>query len=286
MDISPLIIHGASDVAPKREILLHKGTITYKALPRIKFDDLSWGESYKERTKSISKYYKKEYYKLKNEAEDAKYFTSIIFLNYVFKGLTLEWYYKVKMRFEAKNYDYYNQIIGGRISIVDIGCGYGYFSFFLHYKNRERKIIALDYDKEKVDIAQNSYRKNANLQFLATDITNYKFTMTDVIFYNDILHYLSEEEQILVLDNAVNALNKDGILIIRDGITDLNERHQTTLKTEKYSTNILGFNKKIKDFNFFSSQFIKDFAKKHNLDYKMEEQSQKTSNVLFILTKK
>ena len=286
VDISPLIIHGASDVAPKREILLHKGSITFKALPRIKFDDLSWGETYKERTKSISKYYKQEFYKLKNEKEDAKYFTPIIFLNYVFKGPLLEWYYKIKMRFEAKNYDYYNQIIGSRMNIIDVGCGYGYFSFFLHYKNRARKIIALDYDKEKIDIAQNSYRKNDNLQFLATDITTYQFAMTDVIFYNDVLHYLSEQEQISVLNNAVNALNEKGVLIIRDGITDLNERHQTTLKTEEYSTNILGFNKKTRDFNFFSSKFIKEFAEKHNLDYKMEEQSQKTSNVLFILTKK
>lgn len=286
VDISPLIIHGVSDVAPKREILLHKGTITFKALPRIKFDDLLWGETYKERTKSISKYYKKEYYQLKNEIENAKYFTSIIFLNYVFKGPLLEWYYKIKWNFEAKNFDYYNQIIGDRLNIVDVGCGYGYFSFFLHYKNRNRKITALDYDQEKIDIAQNSYRKNDNLQFLATDITAFKFAMTDVIFYNDILHYLSEEEQTLVLNNAVNSLNENGILIIRDGITDLNKRHETTLKTEKYSTNIVGFNKKTRDFNFFSSAFIKEFAEENNLDYKMEEQSQKTSNVLFILTKK
>ncbi len=286
VDITPLIIHGASDVAPKREILLHKGKVTFKTLPRIKFNDYSWGESYQERAKSISKYYKKEFYTIKDEIEDANYFIPIIFLNYVFKGPLLEWYYKIKMRFEAKNYDYYNAIIGNRINIVDVGCGYGYFSFFLHYKNRNRKITGLDYDNEKIEIAQNSYRKTNNLNFLTTDITTYRFGVTDVIFYNDILHYLSKEEQVLVLNNAVNALSENGLLIIRDGITDLNKRHETTLKTEKYSTSIVGFNKKTRDFNFFSSQFIKEFANKNNLEYKMEEQSQKTSNVLFILTKK
>ena len=88
-----------------------------------------------------------------------------------------------------------------------------------------------------------------------------------------------------VLIDTVNSLNDKGILIIRDGITDLEGRHLKTLKTERYSTNIIGFNKKTRDFNFFSSKFIADFALEHKLSYEMKEQSEKTSNVLFILKK-
>jgi len=286
LDISPVIIHGPSDNAPKNDFLIGEGQLTIKFLPRIKFDDLSWGDNYKSRTKSISKFYKTEFYKTKQELENAKYYTPIIFNNYIYKGPLLEWYFKIKWKFEAKNFDLYNQLIGDRLKILDVGCGYGYFTYFIHYKNKERQVIGLDYDSEKIEIAKNAYNITENITFKSTDITTFNIPERDAIFYNDVLHYLSEKEQLEVLTKSVNALSENGVLVIRDGITDLEKRHKTTLKTEKYSTNILGFNKKTREFNFFSIEFIKNFAFKHKLDFEMKEQSKKTSNVLFILTKK
>jgi 2-polyprenyl-3-methyl-5-hydroxy-6-metoxy-1,4-benzoquinol methylase len=55
-----------------------------------------------------------------------------------FKGPVLEWYFKIKWNLESKNYAFYNHLIGDRKNILDIGCGYGYLSFYLHYKNAER----------------------------------------------------------------------------------------------------------------------------------------------------
>ena len=286
LDISPVIIHGAFDITPKNDFLIGKGQLTMKFLPRIKFNDLSWGENYKSRTKLISKFYKTEFYKTKNELENAKYFTSIIFNNYIYKGPLLEWYFKIKWKFEAENYDFYNKLIGDREKIIDVGCGYGYFSYFIHYKNKDRQVLGLDYDSEKIEIAKNAYNITENVTFESTDITIFDMPVMDVIFFNDVLHYLSENEQLDVLRKSVNALSENGLLVIRDGVTDLEDRHKITLKTEKYSTNIVGFNKKTREFNFFSIEFIKNFAFEHNLDFELKEQSKKTSNVLFILTKK
>ena len=89
-----------------------------------------------------------------------------------------------------------------------------------------------------------------------------------------------------VLRKSVEALNENGVLFIRDGITDLEGRHQTTEKTEKYSTKIFNFNKITNHLSFFSSKDISMFAEKMNLSFEMIEQSKKTSNVLFILKKK
>ncbi len=286
LDITPILIHGASDVAPKNDFIIGKGQITLKFLPRIKYDDRSWGEDYKSRTKSISKYFKTEFLSTKNELENAKYFTNSIYNNYIYKGPLLEWYFKIKWRFEAENYDFYNQLIGDREKILDVGCGYGYFTYFVHYKNKKRHILGLDYDSEKIEIAKNAYNLTENVIFESTDITTYEIPERDVIFYNDVLHYLSKNEQLEVLKESVNALTSNGVLVIRDGVTNLKDRHKTTLKTEKYSTNIIGFNKKTRDFNFFSIEFVKDFAAKHSMEFEMKEQSKKTSNVLFILTKK
>ena len=285
LDITPILIHGASYVLPKGDLMVKKGALNLKVLPRIKANDNSWGTEYKERTKSISYYFKSEYAAFKDEQETASLLWSRIFYNYIFKGPILEWYIKVKWKFESKNYEYYNKIIENRNKILDVGCGYGYLSLYLHYKNEKREIIGIDYDEEKIEIAQNIFDKNINLKFIFANVKTMDIGKQDVIFINDVLHYLTKEDQLHFLEKCNQSLNEKGIIVIRDGITDLSKRHSITKITELFSTKIFKFNKKENNFHFFSSDFIKSFALKSNLNFEMKEQSKKTSNVLFILRK-
>ena len=285
LDIQPILIHGASDVLPKGDFLISAGVLNVRVLPRIKYQDESWGLQLRDKTKNISAYFKKEFELYKNEMEDVSYLKHKIFTNYVFKGPVLEWYFKTKWRLEGKNYEYYNALIGEKRDILDIGCGYGYLSFYLHYKNENRVITGIDYDEEKIAIAQNSYRKNSRLQFVCMDVMNAEFEKQDIIFLNDVLHYLSQEKQLNLLSRCYTALSDEGILFIRDGITDLDEKHRNTQRTEALSTGIFSFNKKEEDFHFFSSDDIRTFAKSNNLNFEMQHHSASTSNVLFILTK-
>jgi 2-polyprenyl-3-methyl-5-hydroxy-6-metoxy-1,4-benzoquinol methylase len=215
--------------------------------------------------------------------EDVAYLKHKVFTNYVFKGPVLEWYFKIKWNLESKNYSFYNHLIAHRKNILDIGCGYGYLSFYLHYKNEERVITGIDYDEEKIQIAQNSYNKTEQLHFVYQDIMTADCGEQDVIFLNDILHYLSEEKQLTLLDRCATALNPGGILFIRDGITDNEEKHKKTKTTEALSTGLFSFNRKSDDFHFFSSNDIRSFAEKHHLSFEMLEHSNNTSNVLFVL---
>lgn len=286
LDITPILIHGASYVLPKNDYLVKTGELNLKVLPRIKHDDISWGNTYRERTKSISQYFKSEYLKFKNERETASYLWQRIFNNYIFKGPIIEWYIRIKWKLEQKNYEFYNEQIGERKNILDIGCGYGYLSLYLHYKNENRKIIGVDYDEEKINIVANCYDKNENLSFNFADVKTFSFENQDVIFLNDILHYLSEENQQVVLEKCASALNSDGIIFIRDGITDFADRHKTTKLSEYFSTKIFQFNKKENEFCFPSIELIRSFAERNKLSFEMKEHSQQTSNVLFILKKK
>lgn len=284
-DITPVLIHGASYALQKNDFVVKHGSIQLKILPRIASTDTSWGNTYNERAKNISAYFKKEHAAFANEQETAKYLWIRIFNNYIFKGPVIEWYIRVKWKLESKNYDEYNNIIGDRIKILDVGCGYGYFSLFLHYKNPQRIITAIDYDEEKIDIAANVYDKTENLRFTNADITDITLDEQDVIILNDVLHYLSKDDQLLFLDKCYNALRPNGLILIRDGITDLGQRHDKTELTEFFSTKIFKFNKKNSEFHFFSSEFIRSFALTKGLHYEMREQSKKTSNVLFLLRK-
>jgi 1-acyl-sn-glycerol-3-phosphate acyltransferase len=286
LDIQPILLHGASDVLPKGDFLISSGALNVRMLPRIKFSDTQWGDNLRDRTKAISRFFKDQFEIYKDEMEDVSYLKHKVFSNYVFKGPVLEWYFKAKWRLEAKNYTYYNSLIGERKRILDIGCGYGYLSFFLHYKRETRLIQGIDYDEEKIQIAQNSYNKSSNLTFLYADVMDTDPGEQDVIFLNDVLHYLSKEKQRTLLVRCVGALTQNGILFIRDGITDYDEKHKNTERTEALSTGIFSFNKKQDEFHFFSSQDISAFALEFDLDLELLEHSKNTSNVLFILRKK
>jgi uncharacterized protein len=287
LDIIPILIHGASDVSPKREYLVKSGSLNLRILPRIHSNDTSWGTTYQERTKNISSYFKTQYAVFKDEKESPAYLWPKVFNNYIYKGPVLEWYGKIKWKFESANYRFYHTLLADRINITDIGCGYGYLDFYLHYKNNARKITAVDYDEEKINIAANSYGKTDHLAFVHDDVEHYHIPPAqDAIFLFDVLHYMPESVQKRVLQRCYEALNINGLLLIRDGITDLEQRHETTKKTERWSTRIIGFNKREKEFHFFASSFVRDFAAKNNMNLQIHEQSEKTSNVLFILTKK
>lgn len=286
LDITPILIHGASYVLPKSEFFVRHGNLNLKVLPRIKANDLSWGDTFGQRTKSISTYFKKEYDTFKDEEGTAKKLFSRVFANYIYKGPILEWYVRIKWKLESKNFDNYNLLLKDKINILDVGCGYGYLSYFLHYKNPNRKIFAVDYDDEKINIAKNGFDKTEHLQFKQLDITTYPFEKFDAILLNDVLHYFSEEKQKQLLEKCALSLTKNGIILIRDGITDLEKNHKKTKLTEQLSTNIFSFNKKEEKFHFFSSTDIRNFANQHHFLFQMEQHSNKTSNVLFTLEKK
>ncbi|MBK5284119.1 MAG: 1-acyl-sn-glycerol-3-phosphate acyltransferase, partial [Bacteroidia bacterium] len=208
LDITPILIHGASYVLPKSEYLVRRGELNLKILPRIKHNDVSWGTTYRERTKNISRYFKTEHNIFIDERESAQYLWNRLFNNYIFKGPLLEWYLRIKWKLESENFQYYNKLIENRTTITDIGCGYGYLSFYLHYKNRERKITGIDYDNDKIEIARNSFDKTDTLQFLSADITRTGFKeKQDVVFLHDVLHYLTKEEQDHVLQKCFDQMN-------------------------------------------------------------------------------
>jgi 1-acyl-sn-glycerol-3-phosphate acyltransferase len=285
LDIQPLLLHGAAEVLPKGDFLIRPGKLNVRVLPRIRYSDDKWGNQLRDKTKNIAHFFKTEFARYQSEMEDTSYLKHRIFTNYVFKGPVLEWYFKTKWRLEAKNYTYYNTLIQDKKRILDIGCGYGYLSFYLHYKNENRIIHGIDYDEEKIVVAQNSYNKTDNLRFTCEDIMATEIGQQDVIFLNDVLHYLSRKKQLKLLTSCAEALPEGGILFIRDGITDNLDKHRNTERTETLSTGLFSFNKKEEAFHFFSSDDIRTFAKDHQLSFKMQEHSANTSNVLFILRK-
>lgn len=286
LDIQPVVISGVHEVNSKNDILIKSGHIVLNPLIRIHSSD----PIFKERMGVITRYFstlmKAEYTRKKHEFMNMDVLKHRILYNYIYKSPIIEWYVRIKLIFEKKNFEYYDELIGNRKMIYDVGCGYGYLSYYLHYRNPERIIKGVDYDQDKISIAENGYDKNEQLSFAQADLRSFNFNSMDVIFFNDVLHYLPNDERWRILEQVVTKLNEDGIIFVRDGVTDFENRHQKTALTEKFSTQILKFNKTTNQLSFFSLSDMISFAEKLNLTCEVIHQSKKTSNILFILKRK
>ena len=286
LEILPVIIHGSGHCLTRGEVFLRSGRITVKIYDRIKLKDGKIGDTYLLQAKSIAKFYRKEYDKLKLEDETPAYFRERLIKQYIYKGPILEWYLKIKLKLE-KNYALFNELIPVKASIVDIGCGYGFMSYMLGFLSHERNIIGIDYDGYKIEIANNCISDNQilkdRIKFIYADVVDYPFKNSDVFILSDVLHYMPEEKQEILIKKCIENLNKDGLIIIRDADRNLRKRHRVTEYTEFFSTRF-GFNKmKYKKLFFVSENKITDFISKYNMNVKIIDNTKFTSNLIYIV---
>jgi uncharacterized protein len=285
IDVLPIIIHGAGDCMNKGENHLRGGSVTVKIYPRIKPGDFGYGSDYHEMTRRMLTFYRAEYARLKEELETPDYYRNKLIRNYIYKGPILEWYVRIKLALEG-NYQIINDLVPRKANVVDIGCGYGYMSYMLSFVSPERKLLGIDYDADKIELAGHCISKNANLDFVAADVAGYNFENADVFILSDVLHYLPEEKQVALLENCLSHLNPQGKVIIRDADKDLKNRHKGTRYTEFFSTRF-GFNKADQNkLYFFSGEKIRETAERHGLHLKVVDNTRLTSNILYVLENK
>lgn len=283
LPVQPLLIHGAKDGICKNDIYLNDSHITLKFLPAIEPADKQYGEMYSERTKNIGRYFRDEYNKLAGELETPDYFRYKLITNYIYKGPVLEWYLRIKLSLE-KNYAPFHALIPRKATILDLGCGYGFLCYMLQFLSDERMITGVDYDPEKIDTAQYGFRRSNRLNFVCHDITTYPLEKYDVILMNDVLHYLPEEKQILMLRKTFAALHPGGRVIIREGNAELKDKHWGTQLSEFFSVTVLGFNKSVNALQFLSGETIQQEAKHHGLHVSIQDDTKYTSNVIFVIS--
>jgi 1-acyl-sn-glycerol-3-phosphate acyltransferase len=281
LDIVPVFIHGTQPFLSKGNFWGRTNDITVKVYDRILFDEKTFGDNYSAVTKNFSKWFKGEYNNLRKELETVHYHRTEIIHNYLYKGPVTEWYSKVKTKMED-NYAVFDNLISADASICDLGCGYGYMTYFLGKAKPERKFISVDYDQHKIDVAQHCAIRTDNMQFVHADITNYELPESDVFLISDVTHYLTSEEQYRLLDRCFDKLNNNGQIILRDGDGDLKERHKGTKMTEIFSTKS-GFNKTKNDLHYLSGKELEKWAHSKGLNLQRLDNTKFTSNVIFVL---
>lgn len=287
LDILPVVLYGNHRIICKSQpFYVYRGTLVCRIYKRISNSDYSWGETYQERAKSIRKFYKRAYREIVGEQSTP--FNPLLYKmlvsNYIYKGPVLEWYIRVKVKME-KCYARFDRLIPKAGVITDIGCGYGPLCYMLSLLSPDRQILGIDYDADKIAIAQHGWLRQKGLEFVHANAIECSLPMSDVFILNDMLHYMSQKDQEELIRKCSCSLNENGQIIIRDGDSSNKSKHRLTKLTELFSTKILGFNKTEGELCFTSDEQIRRIAQSCGLRVEALLNDKYTSNTIYILQK-
>lgn len=287
LDILPILLYGNNKIIAKAQPFnIRKGIIYTEILPRIPAGDPSFGSTYQERTKRISAYMKQEYARIcreKNTTSNPAFYEALI-QNYIYKGPVEEWYIRIKVKME-KNYRLFNQLIPLQGQITDIGCGFGPLCYMLSLLSEDRKILGIDYDEDKIAVAQHGWLRSEQLQFRCGNALEYPLPESDVFILNDMLHYMCYEHQRQLLLKCAALLRPQGMIIIRDGNPGDTSRHRLTRFTELLSTRIFRFNRTTEELYFTTEPQLREIAETCGMNIESIPNDKYTSNTIYILTK-
>ena len=236
IDVLPVYIHGNSEALPKGDHIIYDEKITVVIDKRIKADDKSFGDNYSQRTKSINKYFRSEFDKLRVELEDENYFKDKLFLSFLYKEREIVSEVKSDFSMHKSNYFKLNSCINPSAKLFHIASDFGQMDVLLNMQQSKRKITSFIEDLEKRAIANSNYLvnkygityvenlqdfnvkndtlliSNANLNFDL--VSNYISHFQQVILFNssNLLHkfeqanfeVISNEDKIIVLKNKIS----------------------------------------------------------------------------------
>ena len=98
-------------------------------------------------------------------------------------------------------------------TILDLGCGVGFCTINLSDIFENSKIYGYDIDSVSTNFGI-EYNSNENIKYLCEDIINNKLIKSDFIFLVETLEHIKHKYHYTLIDNCLEALNKDGLLFI------------------------------------------------------------------------
>jgi len=137
--------------------------------------------------------------------------------------------------------------------IVDLGCGHGLFACLLREASPTRRVLGLDLDPRKIEVARGAIRDTQWLRFEVGDIVSTPPPKCDAVTIVDVLYLLPFDQQEQVLKNAASAMGEATPLIVKAQEKRNDPRYALTYAQEILTVS-LGFTRGGRDRFFFPTR--------------------------------
>jgi len=124
--------------------------------------------------------------------------------------------------------------------IIDLGCGNGLFPNILKLKSPVREILGFDLDEKKIRAAKKTQRDRSPIEFQRENIIEMDYPDGDVFSLIDVLYLIPPDRQKIILKKCHSALNKGGIIIIKEMDTKPAWKYLWNLVQETVAVKIIG----------------------------------------------
>lgn len=281
--VTPVVFYGNWRIMPKNHCFtITRGLSVMQVLEPVKTENID----YHELTRRVATLVKDSYAKLCNryDGPENPYFAATLASAYIYKGPVTEWYVRVKMKME-KNYAFFDSMLPDSGQITDIGCGMGQMDFMLSMYKQGRRILGIDYDDEKITVAQNCWLDKCldGLSFRCEDASQAELPESDAFIISDMMHYLSAEKQLELIRRCASKLKSGGLILVRDSDSENAEGQKITALSEVFSTKILRFNRTEGELSFISQSRMEEIARETGLSMEVKANDEITSNTFYIL---
>lgn len=281
--VTPVVFYGNWRIMPKNHCFtITRGLSVMQVLEPVKTENID----YHELTRRVATLVKDSYAKHcdRYDGPENPYFAATLASAYIYKGPVTEWYVRVKMKME-KNYAFFDSMLPDTGQITDIGCGMGQMDFMLSMYKQGRRILGIDYDDEKITVAQNCWLDKClgGLSFRCEDASQAELPESDAFIISDMMHYLSAEKQLELIRRCASKLKSGGLILVRDSDSENAEGQKITALSEVFSTKILRFNRTEGELSFISQSRMEEIARETGLSMEVKANDEITSNTFYIL---
>jgi len=100
--------------------------------------------------------------------------------------------------------------------VLDFGCGYGMLSNFLALKSPDRRVLGIDLNRERIEVAKRSSKGHPEVSFQLGDVRDFQGIPFDAVVMTDVLHHISDDKVRMLLQIIRSCLSDNGTLVVLD----------------------------------------------------------------------
>ena len=146
--------------------------------------------------------------------------------------------------------------------IVDYGCGFGTTSCYFALSSKNRNVVGIEQNAERVKKAIKTTKGIANLKFKFGDISKIKIASADAHLLIDVLHHIPYKEQVTLLEKIIKEMAKGNLLIIKE----IDKKSLLKYFWNYIHDKIMTFNDKL---YFKDQKWFEDFFSRNGLNSKV-----------------